>query len=297
MLLTQIIPTVLEWLHAGEFFIHRGHRIFFRRAGHGPALLLLHGFPTASWDWVKLWEPLATRFTLIAPDMMGYGFSAKPPLHDYRIADEAELIEALFAHISVKSCHMLAHDVGDTVAQELLARALDGSAKIKLHSVCLLNGGLFPETHRPRFVQRLLLSPLGSMVARRTTPEKFARSMAALFGRQTQPDKAALESWWTLFMRNDGRAALPHIIRYITERRVHRERWVNALATTTVPLRLINGTDDPVSGEHMANRYRQLVPQADVVLLRGIGHFPHWEAPDMVLQAFLAFYDSRASHA
>ena len=291
--MTRKIPTALDWLHQGEFFTHHGHRIFFRRQGTGPVLLLLHGFPTASWDWVKLWEPLAARFTVIAPDMIGYGFSAKPPLYDYRIADQADLIEGLLAHAGVTKFHMLAHDVGDTVAQELLARAKAGSAKVVLESVCLLNGGLFPETHRPRFSQRVLLSPIGLWAARRLTFPKFSRAMATIFGRHSKPDNEALSGWWTLLTRHEGREVIPRLLHYMIERRLERTRWVGALTEATIPLRLINGTDDPVSGEHMSERYRELVPNADVILLRGIGHFPHWESPDMVLQAYLAFYDTK----
>lgn len=292
MLLTQKIPTTLEWLTAGEFFSYHGHRIFFRRQGNGPVLVLLHGFPTASWDWAKLWEPLAARFTLIAPDFLGYGFSAKPPRYDYRIADQADLLEALLARVGVKRVHLLAHDVGDTVAQELLARMRDGEAKLTIDSVCLLNGGLFPETHRPRFSQRVLLSPAGLWFARRMTLRRFSRALSAIFGSATQPDSEELAAWWSLLNRHDGREVIPRLIYYMTERKLQRARWVGALAAAAVPIRLIAGADDPVSGEHMTRRYRELVPHADVVLLRGIGHFPHWEAPDVTLQAYLAFMDA-----
>ena len=73
------------WLAAGSAFDFRGHRVFYRREGSGPALVLVHGYPTSSWDWAKIWAPLAARFDVIAPDMLGFGFSAKPRGHRYRI--------------------------------------------------------------------------------------------------------------------------------------------------------------------------------------------------------------------
>ena len=75
------------------------------------------------------------------------------------------------------------------------------------------------------------------------------------------------------------------------ERRRHRERWVGALQTTVVPLRVIDGLEDPVSGAHMVARYRELVPHPDVVELDGIGHYPQVEDPQGVVRAFLAFHD------
>jgi pimeloyl-ACP methyl ester carboxylesterase len=286
------------WRDAGTSFLFKGHRIFFRHAPHAkagaPALLLLHGFPTASWDWSKCWDALSARFTLLAPDMLGFGFSAKPRAHEYRIADQADMLEALCAHLKISRAHLLAHDVGDTVAQELLARMTEGKG-LAIESACLLNGGLFPETHRPRLIQRLLLSPLGPWVARRITREKFGGNMKAIFGAATQPDDAELDILWQLATHNDGLAAYPRLIRYMKERRHFRARWVGALQQTAVPVRLIAGSDDPISGAHMVRRYHQLIPDADVVGLSGVGHYPQLEAPGLVLRAFFAFHDTRVS--
>ncbi|MNE98944.1 hypothetical protein D3C80_1975460 [compost metagenome] len=76
---------------------------------------------------------------------------------------------------------------------------------------------------------------------------------------------------------------------YVPERALHRERWVAALQKEGVRLRFINGAVDPVSGAHMHERYRELVPNPDTVLLPGIGHYPHTEAPVQVLRHYLAF--------
>ena len=76
------------------------------------------------------------------------------------------------------------------------------------------------------------------------------------------------------------------------ERRRHRERWVGALrdaAGRGIPVRLIDGTEDPVSGGHMVARYRELIPDPDVVELAGVGHYPQTEAPDAVIDAARPF--------
>jgi pimeloyl-ACP methyl ester carboxylesterase len=279
-----------EWQKGGEFFEHQGLRIFTRTAGKGPALLLIHGFPTASWDWSPLWDPLHRRFRTLTLDLIGYGFSDKPEDHDYLIASQADLCEAFLERQGVTEYHILAHDYGDTVAQELLARHLKRKAKQKLLSVCFLNGGLFPEMHRARLVQKLLLTPLGSWVARRMTKEKLARSLNAILGEAKLND-VEIDGFWTLLTHNDGRKVVPKLIRYIPQRRDNRDRWVGALENSNIPLRLINGADDPVSGAHVVRHYRKLVPRADSVLLRGVGHYPQVEAPDAVLRYFLEFHD------
>jgi pimeloyl-ACP methyl ester carboxylesterase len=172
----------------------------------------------------------------------------------------------------------------------LMARQLDGTAESVLRSVCLLNGGLFPETHRPRFVQRLLLSPWGDFFARKFTKEKFAQNMTQIFGAATPPSADEVTAFWQLIRENDGLAVFPKLIRYMIERKKHRSRWVGALThahDAKIRLRLVNGADDPISGRHMAARFQALVPKPDVMLLNGIGHYPQIEAPTEVLRAFL----------
>lgn len=282
-----------DWRARGRRYVHRGHPIFYVDEGAGPALLCIHGFPTASWDWTPLWAGLTARFRVIAPDLIGFGFSAKPRPYGYSVMDQADLCEGLLTQLGVSEMHVLAHDYGDTVAQELLARSVDGTGQPLLRSVCFLNGGLFPETHRPRRVQKLLIGPLGPLVSRLLNRRAFERSFTAIFAPQTRPTRDELDAFWRLITENDGPRIMHKLIRYVTERRLHRERWVGAMQNERVPLRVVDGALDPVSGAHMVARYRELVPRADVVLLPDVGHYPQVEAPGAVLAAYLAFADAR----
>ncbi len=283
--------TVSEWQASGRDFDYRGHPIFTRVDGpeHAEPLLLIHGFPTASWDWEALWPQLAERYRVYTLDMVGFGLSAKPMDYAYAIADQADLFEAFLRHHKVQSYHVLAHDYGDTVAQELLARQGEAGARPRLLSLAMLNGGLFPETHRPVLTQKLLLSPLGPLLARLMGKASFAANMRRIFGPSTQPDADLIDAFWTLLRHNQGTRVMPKLIRYMVERRIHRARWVGALQTTQLPLKLINGSADPISGAHMVDRYRTLVRRPNISALDGIGHYPQCEAPDRVLAAYSEF--------
>ncbi|AYF90238.1 alpha/beta hydrolase [Pseudomonas sp. DY-1] len=279
-----------DWRAQARDMDFRGQRIRYWTAGEGEPLLLIHGFPTASWDWHYLWAPLARRFRVIACDMLGFGYSAKPRGHDYRLLEQADLKQALLAHLDVTGpVHLLAHDYGDSVAQELLARHHEG--RFNLASCVFLNGGLFPETHRPVLVQKLLLSPIGGLVGRLFSRRKLAASFAQVFGPYTQRSEAELDDFWRLIAEQDGPAVMHRLIHYIPERRQQRDRWVAAMQKGGVPLQVIDGAVDPISGAHMVARYRELIPDANTVLLEGIGHYPQTEAPEQVLEHFLAFHD------
>ncbi|MGY1893038.1 alpha/beta hydrolase [Pseudomonas jessenii] len=276
------------WRKRSQTFVFRGQPIRYWTAGQGEPLLLIHGFPTASWDWHYLWQPLAQRYRVIACDMLGFGDSAKPINHTYSLLEQADLQQALLAHLQIdQPVHVLAHDYGDSVAQELLARHYED--KIEVASCVFLNGGLFPETHRPVLMQKLLLSPLGWMIGRAFTRDALVKSFRQIFGPQTRPSESELDDFWSLVDSNRGPRIMHKLIGYIPERRVQRDRWVTAMQRGEIPLRVIDGEVDPISGAHMVERYRELIPDADTVLLPGIGHYPQTEAPVQVLKHYLAF--------
>ena len=286
MPLTEIPLSV--WRKRGQTFEFHGQTIHYWTAGQGEPLLLIHGFPTASWDWHYLWQPLSQRYRVIACDMLGFGDSAKPVNHEYSLLDQADLQQALLAHLHVEQpVHVFAHDYGDSVAQELLARHYEG--RFHMASCVFLNGGLFPETHRPALVQKLLLSPLGWMIGRAFGRNALANSFSQIFGPNTRPSESALDDFWSLIDCHDGTGLLHKLIAYIPQRGRMRERWVAAMQQDEVPLRVIDGEIDPISGAHMVERYRELVPHADTVLLANIGHYPQIEAPVQVLKHYLAF--------
>jgi pimeloyl-ACP methyl ester carboxylesterase len=282
-----------DWKRAGKTFHFEGHRIFYRDEGTGDVLLCIHGFPTSSWDWARLWPELTPRFRVVAPDLLGYGFSDKPPRHVYSIMEQTTLIERLMESLGITQVHVVSHDFGVSVVQELLARQLEreqsGQPGLVVRSSCFLNGGLFPEVYQPRLIQKLLLSPVGALVARLVTLRSFERSFTAIFGERTRPSKQEVAEFWEVITYNQGSRNYHRLIRFMEDRIRHRDRWVAALQRTRVPLRMVNGAVDPISGAHMAARYRELIPHPDIVSLDGIGHYPMVEDPPAVLKALLDF--------
>nr|XP_061809659.1 mesoderm-specific transcript homolog protein-like isoform X3 [Nerophis lumbriciformis] len=266
----QLSPALLKWHNAGRGFTFRGKEIFYRDShgalGSADIVLLLHGFPTSSYDWNKIWEPLTQRFNrVIALDFLGFGFSDKPRPHKYSIFEQASAVEALVAHLGLANqrINLLSHDYGDTVALELLYRSdLNRTGHLTINSLCLSNGGLFPETHHPRLLQMLL---------------KDSSFLAPVLMRLTN---------YIIFQKG--------VLQYINQRLKHRERWVGALTSTFVPLHLIYGPLDPVNPHPQFVRlYQKLVRRSTVsVLDEHISHYPQLEDPTGFLNAYFNFIHS-----
>lgn len=282
------------WRREAREFVAGGRRIAWwgehEEDDARPLLLLIHGFPTSSWDWTAIWDELAAHFRLAALDMLGFGLSEKPKNIAFSILDQADLQEALLEHLGVSQAHLLCHDYGDTVGQELLARHNEGSLSFSIQSVCFLNGGLFPEQHRARPIQKLGLTPLGPLLGLVMSRAQLRKSFDGIYGSVTKASDAEIDGHWALLSENGGARIVHKLLRYIPERIEHRERWVGALKSTHAPLKLIDGAADPVSGEHLYRYFREQVPNADALLLKDIGHYPHTEAPRAVLDGFLDFH-------
>jgi pimeloyl-ACP methyl ester carboxylesterase len=240
---------------------------------------LLHGFPTSSFDWHRTWNALCAQHRVLAFDFLGFGDSDKPADHDYTIHEQADLVEALWELHGVRETAVVAHDYGVSVAQELLARLAERRLAVDVHRAVFLNGGLFPELHRPQPAQLLLLDPVqGPQLGALLNEQRFGRGLSVTFGPAHQPTAEELRELWSAVSRRDGHRIAHRLIQYIPDRQRHRDRWVAALETTTVPCHFLWGDLDPVSGGHMADRIAERLPDADLVRFDDVGHWPQLEA-------------------
>ena len=277
-----------QWRSSGHFLNVDDQQVFYKTEGTGPVLLLVHGYPTASFDWAKIWPALTSQFRCVTLDMPGFGFSDKSP-KKYLIKEQADTISEVIRHLGITSAHVLSHDYGDTVAQEMMARQLEDDLAFRIESLHLLNGGLFPETHRALPIQKLLLSPIGGLLIRFLNKNAIRKSMHNIFGPNTPPSDQDINDFWILISTNNGHQHMHLLLDYMKQRKQYRERWVSALQNANAPLRLTAGMADPISGAHMVARYKQLIPNADVIELDQIGHYPQIESAEAVMSSITSF--------
>ena len=250
-------------------------------------MTLLHGFPSSSHDWAKVAPALAERFELLALDFLGFGASDKPPDYAYSLGEQADVVEAVWEMEGVIATTVVAHDYAVSVTQELLARRAEGTLSTEIERVHFLNGGLYPDVHRPQPIQIVLLDPeQGPQISANLNEELFVAGLAPTFAPDYDLTADAVGLWRSL-CRDDGYKNLHLLIRYMTDRKRNEARWVGALERTDVPLAFVWGMLDPVSGAHMAQRIRERLPNAPFTALEDVGHWPPLEAPARVAAAIL----------
>jgi pimeloyl-ACP methyl ester carboxylesterase len=275
-------PRAAEWITENDTLTsRRGHRIAFRRRGTGPTVLLLHGFPTWSYDYAEMVTDLAADHDAITMDFLGYGASDKPDNYRYSVAESADTVEDLVAHLNLTSVRLVVHDYGGIVGQELLDRANRGRLPFAIGDVTMLNCGIVYSAYRPTRMQKLLIRPvIGKLLAGRVRAARVRSALDAVRGTPLTDNE--FDDLWVGMARDNGYKRSHLLIKYNAERAVHHQRWESALADWTGPLHLVWGLADPVSGSHVLEEAVKILPRADVTELPGVGHFPSSEASQAV---------------
>src|SRR3954469_10902218 len=142
--MTQLTPRASAWHRAGVMTEVDGHQIFVRerpgtRDGH--ALVLLHGYPSSSYDWRHAFD-LLPAYHLIGFDFLGFGLSDKPRDRVYSLGVQADFAEAIVGRFADGPVVLVAHDMGSSVATELLARDIEGRLSFDLASTLIFNASL-----------------------------------------------------------------------------------------------------------------------------------------------------------
>lgn len=279
------VPRAAEWITENDTMItRRGHRIAFRRRGAGPTVLMLHGFPTWSYDYAEVAGELARDHDVITLDFLGYGASDKPNPYEYSVTESAEVVEDLVAHLDVTSVQLVIHDYGGIVGQELLYRANRGQPGFAIERVVLLNCGVVYSAYRATRMQKLLIQPvIGKLLAGRVSAGRVRAALDAVRGSRLTD--VEFDDLWLGMSRENGNKLWHLLIKYNTERKMHHRRWEAALADWDGPLHLVWGLDDPVSGRQVLEQAIKTLPRATVTELAGVGHFPSSEAPAAVAAA------------
>ena len=275
--------TLDSWISGGARRRISGslHELFVRQDGpvDGKPVTLFHGFPTSSFDWTGVMPALTgsgCRVTTL--DFLGYGSSDKPYPYTYSLMEQANLVQAVWGDLGIDRTALIAHDYGVSVAQELLCRD-----PRRIESMAWLNGGIFPDLHRPTDGQRSL-SELSADLAEGFLTETAYRAALSVVSGRALPEHTVSEMWVD-FSRSRGVRVAPALLGYMAERREHATRWSHVIETYLGPQTFIWGPADPVSGSHVLPRIRDKVPFASIDVLDNpppVGHFPQVEAPELV---------------
>ena len=272
---------VQEWRDGGRLVQTRAGSVFVRTAtGTSPPILLLHGYPSSSYDFRHVVTRLGDR-SWITLDFLGFGLSEKPRPHRYSLLEQADIVEEVVAEVRTGPgpVQLVAHDMGTSVATELLARDLAGRLSFAVGAAVLSNGSVILERATLRPVQRLLRGPVGPLVARLSNQRMFTRELSHVFSAEHPLSKQEAADQWALLSESDGHRIIHLLTTYLHERVTHADRWHGAVADWPGRLGFLWGLLDPVATTAVLEGLQELRPGASLVELAGVGHYPELEDP------------------
>jgi pimeloyl-ACP methyl ester carboxylesterase len=275
-----------EELQTRQVVLH-GHRITYRMAGSGPVVVLIHGITSASDTWRELLPFLSEGHTVIAPDLLGHGESAKPR-GDYSLGAYAAGIRDLLLALGHERATVVGHSLGGGVAMQFAYQFPERCERLALIS----SGGLGPEVHLMLRAASLpgseivlpLIASSGVLSAGQAVGSLLVR-----LGLRPANDLAEIARGYASLGDARSRRAFLHTLRGVIDPLGQRVSARDRLYLAgEMPSLLVWGERDPVIPVEHARDAHAAMPGSRLEILRGSGHFPHLDAPRTVARALEA---------
>ena len=259
-------------LELKEIELH-GHRVAYRSAGSGPAIVLVHGITSTSATWERVMPYLATRFTVIAPDLLGHGESAKPR-GDYSLGAYASGVRDLMVALGHESATFVGHSLGGGVAMQLAYQFPERCERL----VLVDSGGLGREVNLLLRAATLPLSEIVLPLLASTRLLDVGRSVGRFFGRlglHAGTDMAELARGHASLADPEARAAFVHTLRTIVDPLGQRVNATDRLyLAENIPFLIVWGDRDPIIPVEHGLAAHELVPSSRLELFEGAGPLP-----------------------
>ncbi len=270
-----------NWFNLGEFIETEGNQLFVvDTKDRDEVLLILHGYPTSSFDYCKVLPLLTEKYRVIVHDHLGFGFSDKPKKASYSLVNQAQRALQLWKQMGIKKATILAHDYGTSVATEIIALHNEGKVDLEIEQLILCNGSIHIEYSQLRTIQKLLRNKwTGPLVAKLTNYPIFKKNMRNIYFDKSKVSDEELEEMWSVLNYNHGKRIVHELTQYITERYLYWDRWVGALKTTKIPTKIIWAKNDPIAIPKIGELLASEIPNNEIYWMENTGHFLMLENP------------------
>ncbi len=264
--------------HEVQYLTLHGHRRAYVKVGQGPALLLLHGLGCDHTTWEPVIDSLAKRYTVIAPDLLGHGRSAKPRA-DYSVGGYANGMRDLLTVLGIEKVTVIGHSFGGGVAMQFAYQFPERTERLML----VASGGLGPEVTPA--IRAITTPGFHQVMGVLTLPGIRHIGMAGMRALSHTPWKATRDldevaDIYDSFKDPYARAAIRHVVRAVVDWRGQIVTMSDrAYLTQEMPMGVIWGRDDKVIPVRHASNAAALAADARVEVIPNAGHFPHKDHP------------------
>ena len=268
-----------------------GDRVVYRVAGKGPVLLLVHGLAGSAMTWRHVMAPLAERFTVIAPDLLGQGESDKPRA-EYSLGAHVDTLRDLLDALGHERATFVGQSLGGGVAMQLAYQFPERCERL----VLVNSGGLGREVS---VILRLLALPSTEVVFPLVCAPGLrgvASRVGTMLGRAGLRSTPAREEMWRSYASLTDAESRHAFFRGLRDVIDWRGQVVSALGrlhhTAKMPTLIIWGARDPFIPVSHARVAHEAIPGSRLVIFEDVGHYPHCEAPERFVATIVDFIAS-----
>jgi len=294
----EVPQCIKDWTSQGHYIEVDGHQIFVHSSGpkSNEGVLVVHGYPGSSWDFSNVVGPVSKHARIVVPDMLGFGHSDSPLTGTFKdnfsLMKQADLYEAVAASEGLETVILVAHDMGQTVGLEIMARQEEGKLPFRIKHAILLNGSTIVDLIQTTPGQQASLKLPDHALAEDPPRKEWYDDLRPSYGAKmhSRPDdlQMNMDCQVAQIYAKDGAKVMSNIVRYLLERQEFYDRWVGTFTGFhSAPMTVIWGLDDPVALEPMADRVKAWRPETDLYKREGIGHWPSIETPDFIAEAII----------
>jgi pimeloyl-ACP methyl ester carboxylesterase len=253
-----------------------GVDIFYREAGepHAPVVLLPHGYPCSSYEFRHFMPALADRFRLIAPDFPGAGYSATPERYEYSFDGYSDFLDRFVTCLSISRFALYLHDFGSQIGLRLAIK--DPS---RITALIIQNGDIYEDELGPKYATLARywrepteenFAPITNAISLEEFRAEFLNDVGSEVAARISPDLWTLH--WAL-MTDQRKRIAADLIAGLKDNLAWFPRYQSYLRTHQPPTLIVWGPDDGYMPERAARAYLRDVPQAELHVLAGGGHW------------------------
>jgi pimeloyl-ACP methyl ester carboxylesterase len=288
-----------EWIDQGRMVKANGYNIFLVTAGEaktkGHGVLIVHGFPGSSWDWSGVVPEVAKRTRVVIPDMIGMGRSDKPQTgtfdDHYSLFKQADLYEAIAEQEGLTEVMLVAHDMGQSVASELMKRHQEKTLPFKIRHAIIFDGSTLIN------LVNLLPMQIKAMEAPDTLgpdmpKDVIMKDLNDSFGKVRPASEETLSIMADQILYNEGDRVFNRQIRYMMQRKEKLQRWQAGIINFDGPVSMFWAEDDPVSVVKMAYAWKDMQPKIELHIWPGVAHWPMIDVPNRTAKVILDRYST-----
>ncbi|MBN2618394.1 MAG: alpha/beta hydrolase [Spirochaetales bacterium] len=276
-----------------EYFEYNDLKIRYSDTGSGTPIIFLHGLGASSFTWRYLYKYYSLEYRVISLDLKGFGDSSKPNDNDYRISDQAKIIQKFINEKNLSNVTLIGNSYGGSVALSTFANA-DTKTKGKISNMILIDPAAYRQEKMPGYIS-LLQTPLINKLTLYISPKNLIAKiiLKLIFYNDSLITDEMVLTYGNLLKDGEAHNALIQTAIGVSDKETSD---ISSLyKQINIPVLIIWGNNDKIIEKNDGIKLNNDLPKSELVILDDCGHIPQEEQPEITINVINNFLESSST--